>query len=184
MTDWQNIQRAQQWQTVLKSLTALSYRSHDLNGYLHEIACTVSELLKSDWSIVTIHEGARGKVVASSLDIGDAETAFSVHESISEVVVQSGQPFWIENIQHHPEEASRMAGYVCYLGVPLRIPQSNVIGTICSFSLQPQHYDADAIATVELFAERAATAVQRPTRSRSNQTNNRITRSSSETDRA
>jgi signal transduction histidine kinase len=52
-----------------------------------------------------------------------------------------------------------MAGYVCYLGIPLRITQGNVIGTICSFSQQPQHYDAEMIATVELFAERAATAI-------------------------
>jgi signal transduction histidine kinase len=159
MTDWQNIQRAEQRQTVLQALTMLSYRSHNLSSYLHEIACAVSQLLNSDWSIVTLHEGSGGQVIASSLDLGGAESGFSVHESVSAVVVESGQPFLITDVKQHPEEVKRMAGYVCYLGVPLRISQGDVIGTICSFSMQPQQYDAEIISTIELFAERAATAI-------------------------
>lgn len=155
----QDIQRPEQWQAVLKALSTLSYRSHDLNSYLHEVTCGVSQLLKSDWSIVTIHEGSKGQVVASSLDISAAESGFLVHESVSEIVVQTGKPFFIEDIKHRPEEANRVEGYVCYLGVPLRVSQGDVIGTICSFSMQPQHYDAEIISTVELFAERAATAI-------------------------
>lgn len=159
MIDWQNVQRDDQWQSFLKLLTALSYRSPDLSRYLHEIARGVSQLLKADWSIVTLHEGSSGQIVASSVEIEDAESGFLVHESVSEIVVRSGQPFLIEDINQCPEEASRMAGYVCYLGVPLRTVQGEVIGTICSFSRQPQHYDAAIIATAELFAERAATAI-------------------------
>jgi signal transduction histidine kinase len=159
MTDWQNIQRTPQWQIVLSSLSTLSYRAHDLSSYLHEITCVVSQLLNSDWSIITIHEAATGKVVASSLDMGDAETEFLVHESISNVVVQRGQPFWIQDVKQHPEVASQIGGYVCYLGVPLRVSQGGVIGTICSFSMQPQQYDAELVSIVELFAERAATAI-------------------------
>lgn len=159
MVEWQNIQRADQWQTTLKSLTTLSYRSHDLSSYLHEITHEVSRLLKSDWSIVTLHEESRGQIVASNLDMSDAETQFSVHESVSEVVVRSGQPVLIEDVRQCQEEARQMAGYVCYLGVPLRTSQGDVIGTICSFSMQPQHYDAEIISTVDLFAERAATAI-------------------------
>jgi signal transduction histidine kinase len=159
MINWQKIQRANQWQVVLKLLTTLSYQSHNLNSYLHEITCGVSHLLKSDWSIVTIHEDSSGEVIASNLDMGDAETGFSVHESVSEVVVQSGRPFLIEDVKQCPEQARRMAGYVCYLGVPLRVAQGNVIGTICSFSRRPRRYNAETISAVELFAERAATAI-------------------------
>lgn len=159
MMDWQNAQPDESWQIALESLTTLSYRSHDLNSYLHEITCGVSRLLKSDWSIVTLHEGIRGQVLASSLDMGNAETEFSTHESVSEVVIRSGQPFLIEDIKQRPEEVKRMSGYVCYLGVPLRIPRGDVIGTICSFSVQPRHYNAEMISTVELFADRAATAI-------------------------
>lgn len=159
MIDWQNIQRVNQWQVVLKSLTPLSYRSHDLSSYLHEITCGVSQLLKSDWSIVTIREGLLARVVASSLEINEEEMGFSIHESVSEVVLQSGQVFLIEDIKQYPEEMARMEGYVCYLGVPLRILKGDVIGTICSFSAEPRHYNPETISTVELLAERAATAI-------------------------
>ncbi|PSB13966.1 ATPase [filamentous cyanobacterium CCP2] len=159
MADLQDTQPADQWQIALDSLTTLSYRSRDFSRYLHEIACGVSRVLKSDWSIVTVHKGARGYVIASNLDIDETETGFSVHSSVSEVVIQSGQPFWIEDVRQYPEEIERMAGYVCYLGVPLRTLSGNIIGTICSFSVQPQHYSLEMIATVERFAERAATAI-------------------------
>lgn len=158
MVDWQNSQQIDQWQAALEVLTTLSYRSHNLSSYLHEITCGVSRLLQSDCSVVTLHQESKGKVVASNLDMGNAETEFAVHESLSEVVVQSGQPFFIEDIKQRPAEAKRMPGYVCYLGVPLR-SQEEVIGTICSFSIEPRHYDATTIAVVELFAERAATAI-------------------------
>lgn len=159
MINRQDIQRAKLWQGVLKSLTTLSYRSHDLSSYLHDVTCAVSKLLESDWSIVTLYEGAKGRIVASSLDTREAETAFWVHESVSETVVRSGRPFFISDVKQCPEEARRMAGYVCYLGVPLRVVQGEVIGTICSFSMQPQQYGVEVITTVELLAERAATAI-------------------------
>lgn len=159
MTDWQNIQRTNQWQAVLRSLTTLSYRVHDLGNYLYEITRGVSQLLNSDWSIITIHTGIRGQVIASSLELNDLETGFSAHESVSKIVVQSGQPLLIADIKQHPEEAEHMAGYVCYLGVPLRTSIGEVIGTICSFSKQPQQYDGETISIIELFAERAATAI-------------------------
>jgi len=159
MTDWQNIQRTNQWQAVLRSLTTLSYRVHDLGNYLYEITRGVSQLLNSDWSIITIHTGTRGQVIASSLELNDLETGFSAHESVSKIVVQSGQPLLIADIKQHPEEAEHMAGYVCYLGVPLRTSIGEVIGTICSFSKQPQQYDGETISIIELFAERAATAI-------------------------
>jgi signal transduction histidine kinase len=158
MTNWQD-KRADQWQTALEALTSLSYRSHNLNSYLQEITCAVSRLLKSDWSIVTLHEESRGTVVASNLEQEGTGLEFAVHGSVSERVVLSGQPLFIEDVKQNPEEAERMAGYVCYLGVPLRTAQKAVIGTICSFSAQSQHYDTELIATIELFADRAATAI-------------------------
>jgi signal transduction histidine kinase len=159
MTNWQDAQQVNQWQVALESLTTLSYQSHDLNSYLHEVTCGVSRLLKSDWSIVTLHEESKGQIVASNLDMGSEKRGFLAHESVSEVVVQSGRPYLIEDVEKHPEEAARMAGYTCYLGVPLRAAEGEVIGTICSFSAHSQQYDAALIATVELFAERAATAI-------------------------
>jgi signal transduction histidine kinase len=160
MTNRQNTQQNKQWQLALDLLTTLSYQSNDLSGYLQEVTCSVSRLLKSDWSIVTVHEGSQGKVIASNLELAEADADFSVHASVSEVVLQSGRPFVIKDVAEYPEEASRMSGYACYLGVPLRTLTGKVIGTICSFSAQPQTYSAETIAAVELFSERAATAIE------------------------
>lgn len=159
MTNWQNTQPVKQWQTILSSLALLSYRSHDLNSYLYEVIYTVSNLLQSDWTIVTLHENSKGRIIASSLEIDDADTEFSAHESLSKIVVESGRPLLVEDAKQYPERARKMAGYACYLGVPLRTPKEEIIGTICSFSLHPRHYEAEMITVVELFAERAATAI-------------------------
>lgn len=40
----------QQAQPILEALSSLSYRTGELDRYLHEIACSVSHLLELDWS--------------------------------------------------------------------------------------------------------------------------------------
>ncbi len=45
------------------------------------------------------------------------------------------------------------------MGVPLRTPEGKTIGTICSFCLQPRHFSEEELKTVEIFAERAAIAI-------------------------
>jgi signal transduction histidine kinase len=159
MTNRKNTQQSKQWQIALDLLTTLSYQSNDLSSYLQEITQSVSRLLKSDWSIVTLQEGSQGQVVASNLDLAETDTAFEVHKSVSEIVITSGQPFVVKDVKQHPEEAERMSGYACYLGVPLRTLTGEVIGTICSFSAQPQAYSAETVAAIELFSQRAATAI-------------------------
>ena len=157
--DWKSFEQIEQQQAILESIASFSYRSHDLSSYLNEAVLGVSQLLQSDWALVTLHQGVKGQIVASSLDLSSIETEFSVHESISQVVVQSGKPFLIEDVKQCPQEEIRLAGYACYLGVPLRTSQGEVIGTICSFSGQPQQYSAAMIATVELCADRVTTAI-------------------------
>jgi signal transduction histidine kinase len=157
--DWQRLEQAERRQAILESIVSLSYRVQDLSIYLNKVAAGVAQLLQSDWALVTLHQVVKGQIIASSLDLSSIETEFSVHESVSRRVVQSGQPFFIEDIKQQPDEAKRMAGYSCYLGVPLRTFQGEIIGTLCSFSTEPQHYDAALIAAVERCAERAATAI-------------------------
>ncbi len=154
-----NHQPSKQWQITLDALTTLSYQSNDLDSYLQEVISGVGRLLDSDLSIVTVHEGEKSKIIASSLDLVEAESEFLLHTSVSELVVQSKQPYLINNIQQQPQETHRMDGYICYLGVPLRTLDGSVIGTICSFSMRPCHYDAETVAAVTLFADRAATAI-------------------------
>jgi signal transduction histidine kinase len=144
---------------VLEFLAALSYRSSDLSSYLNDIACGVSRLLRSDWSIVTLCQGETGKVVASSLSMGEEDSGFSVHGTLAGEISQTGQALIIEDIRRVSRPCKPPEAYLGYLGIPLRTVQGEVGGTICSFFRHPRQFTETEIRTVELFAERAATAI-------------------------
>ncbi len=144
---------------VLDFLTTLSYRSNNLDHYLREIASSVSRLLQSDWTIVTVCQGETGTIAASSLDLGDRDYGFSVHDTLAGKVAQTGQPILIEDAIHLHDECKLPECYRAYLGVPLRSPFGSSIGTICSLFEQPQTFSEDAVRLVGIFAERAATAL-------------------------
>jgi signal transduction histidine kinase len=151
-SSWPNAQR------LLEILHALSYRTTDLGDYLKTIADSVSELLQVDWSVVTLCNAETEKILASSLDLqGKLEGA--IHGSVTSYVVSSGQILAIEDIQTQPEFGRSSAGYRAYLGVPLRTSQDEVIGTICSLHRQPRKFQANELKIVEMFAERAAIAL-------------------------
>lgn len=149
----------QQAQRVLEVLSSLSYQAHDLNSYLRQIASGVSQLVGLDWTVVTVCQSGQEKVMASSIDLGDGEHVYSLHGLLTNTVVQTGRSLAVDNAQQHPEYGKPPEGYVSYLGVPLRTPKGEILGTVCSFCNQPRSFSADEVRTVELFAERAATAI-------------------------
>jgi signal transduction histidine kinase len=150
---WQRERRA------IALLSSLNYRTGQLNSYLHNIATGVSELFELDWSVVTLcHQGFE-KILASSLDMGEGEHWYSLHGSLTGTVVETGRSLAVENVNQHPEYGEAPEGYCAYLGIPLRTPEGEVIGTICSFHRQPRSFTEEEIQVVELFAERAATAI-------------------------
>jgi len=151
-------EQKQQEQCVLESLATLSYRSGELESYLHEIACGVSRLLASDWSIVTVCQGETGEVVASCLHLDGANKEFSLHGTLAGEVIQTGQPLIVEDMRLQ-SRLDQPAGYLSYLGIPLKTVQGGTIGTICSLFRQPRQFAPETIRFVEIFAERAATAI-------------------------
>ena len=157
--DLQDLHPYEQDHRVLEYLAALSYRSGDLGRYLYEIACGVSRLLESDWSIVTVCQGETGQVVASSLGLGAGDNGFSVHGTLVSEISQTGRSLIIEDIRQETRPCKPPEAYLCYMGVPLRTLQGEVSGTICSFFREPRQFTESEIRTVELFAERAATAI-------------------------
>lgn len=162
--DFQNVNpsdfdQSEQDHQVLEFLAALSYRTGDLGRYLHDIACGVSRLLQSDWSIVTICQGETGQVVASSLGLDEGDNGFSVHGTLVNEISQTGRSLIIEDIRQEAKECQPPEEYLGYLGVPLRTVQGVVSGTICSFFREPRQFTSSEIRTVELFAERAATVI-------------------------
>jgi signal transduction histidine kinase len=149
----------EQAQPILEVLSSLSYQTGELDGYLQEIACSVSHLLELDWSVVTLCKDEIERVMASSLDMGDEDCVFSLHGTLTETVVKTGQTLCVEDANTHPEYGCPPEGYVSYLGVPLQTHRGEVIGTICSFCIEPRLFTSEEVRTVELFAERAATAI-------------------------
>ena len=148
-----------QEQRILESLSTLSYRAGDLQSYLKAITLNVSCLLGIDWSAVTLCKNGFERVLASSIELEGTEQLFSLHGSVTDTVVTTGQTLAVEDVQRQPEVGEVPEGYSCYLGVPLRTAQGETIGTICSFNRQPRSFSDAEIRTAELFAERAATAI-------------------------
>jgi len=152
-------QNSQQKQRTVEVLSSLSYRNGELNKFLQEIAIAVSNLITIDWSVITICQNEFDKIIASSIELDDYETIYSLHDVVTRTVVETGKSLTVEDTNTCREYGKVPEGYRSYLGVPLRTSQGQVIGTICSFHQQPRKYNLEEVTIVELFAERAATAI-------------------------
>ncbi len=147
-------------QRTLAVLSALSYRTGELSPYLREVAQGVSTLLDVDWSVVTFCQDSRERILASSIDLGDAANEiYSLHGSLTGTVVETGSPLVVEDAITCKDYGEAPEGYRAYLGVPLRTSVGKVIGTVCSFHRQPRCFTASEVQLAQLFAERAATAI-------------------------
>lgn len=147
-------------QRTLAILSSLSYRTGELNSYLHEVAQGVSELIGLDWSVVTYCQGDSERILASTIDLGEgANQLYSLHGSLTGTVVKTGTALVVENVITCKDYGEAPGGYQAYLGVPLRVSTGEVIGTICSFQRQPRFFTEAEVKLAELFAERAATAI-------------------------
>ncbi|MEO1377887.1 MAG: ATP-binding protein [Cyanobacteria bacterium J06635_10] len=152
-------QHWQQKQRTLEVLSSLSYRNGELNKFLQEISIAVSKLVTIDWSIVTLCDNGFDKILASSVELDDYDKTYSLHGTVTGTVVETGKSLTVDDTKTCTEYGQVPEGYRSYLGVPLRTSQGKVIGTICSFHQQPRKYNSEEVGIVELFAERAATAI-------------------------
>lgn len=145
---------------VLTYLASLSHRSSDNRTYLQAIAKGVSHLLDVDWSVVTLCEEDTETVLASSIDLGcESDPSFSLHGTLAATVVTNGKPLIVPDTIADPEHGSAPDGYRAYLGVPLQLPDGKTLGTICCFHGQPRDFEGTDIQVAELFAGRAAIAL-------------------------
>lgn len=149
----------EQAQQILEILSSLSDRDGEPSSYLQNIALGVSRLLDLDWSVVTFCWEENERVMASSLDLGESENIYLLHGTLTETVVKTGNTLCVEDAIVHSEYGQPPEGYRSYLGVPLRTSRGEILGTICSFCIQPRQFTLAEVRTVELFAERAATAI-------------------------
>lgn len=147
-------------QRTLELLSSLSYRAGELDSYLTKIACGVSQLIDLDWSVVTLLcDEERDRILASNLQLDDPNAIYSLHGTLTATVVRAGRSLVVEDAIACCDYGSAPEGYRAYLGVPLRLPTGKTIGTICSFHRKSRHFSPEEIRIAELFAERAATAI-------------------------
>ncbi len=155
MTDTPDLKCYQEAQ-LLKVLTSLSYRQDNLSTYLTNIVCGLSQLIKTDWSVVTLRQQGQYRILASSIEI-KPEKNYNLHDTFTNDVLTRGATLFIEDIS--VVAARGPEGYFAYLGIPLRTPIGEVIGTICSFFRQPHTVMPEEIQLAEVLAEQAAVAI-------------------------
>ena len=152
-------QKPQDWR-ILEVLSSLSYQTGELSRYLQEIAQAVSGLIGLEWSVVTLCRDGFEQILASSIELEEPlDQVYDLHGSLTGTVVKQGCSIVVEDATVSTEYGTPPDGYRSYLGVPLRMPNGEVIGTICSFNHQPRRFTPEEVQLVEIFAERAATAI-------------------------
>lgn len=150
--------RGKRKQDTLEILSSLSYRTGQLKEYLQEIANYVHQLIEVDVCVVTLCQEGFAQVLASSAGGEDNQTS-SLHGQLAGTVVNTGRSLIVENTKTCTKYGQAPAGFQAYLGIPLRTSQGKVIGTICSFHRQSRRFSGQEVRIIELFAERAATAI-------------------------
>jgi len=156
MSDPEQVRREQR---IIEVLSSLKHQSDQLEQYLDKISCGLSQLLSLDWTVITLLQAGYECPISSNLDLGEKNQLYDLHGTLTETVIGSGRSLTIFDSTQQAEYGNPPEGYRSYLGVPLRTPQGQVIGTICSFCHQPREFTVDEVHTAELFAERAATLI-------------------------
>lgn len=147
-------------QQTLNILASLSYRDRNLTGYLENLANGIQHILGTDWAVVTLCWDNSERILASTVDMGiDPDDIYELHGTLTDKVVQTGCPLTVENFTQDTSHGQGPEGYRAYLGVPLRTASGTTIGTICTFCQQSRQFSPELIQLAELFAERAATAI-------------------------
>ncbi|BAZ66194.1 GAF sensor signal transduction histidine kinase [Fischerella sp. NIES-4106] len=145
---------------IIVRLSSLNYRTGELGSYLHNIACGVSELIGVDWTVITFCQEGFETILASSLEMAeDAPRVYALHGRLIATVIQIGSTLAVEDAVANPEYGKPAPGYRAYLGIPLQTSEGQVFGTVCSFHRQSRKFTPQEVQIVELFAERAATAI-------------------------
>jgi hypothetical protein len=144
---------------VLEVLADLSHRNGETDLYLQAIAVGVSQLIQVSWTIITLCLDQEEKLLASNLPLEDPDRSYKLHGTLTQTVVETGRTLVVTDTEHCTIYGKPPAGYRAYLGVPLRPPFNTVKGTICSFHHDPRRFSQEEVRIVELFAERAAVAI-------------------------
>lgn len=144
---------------TLNKLTGLSYRSGELKPYLDTICENIIEILGEGIAAVNYYKEGKKHVLSVVPKDRHKEGALEAHGYLSTYVVNHHQILNVEDATITPQYGKPPQGYCSYLGIPLKLPNGTVVGTLCYFNKNKRHYTQQEQQTSELFAERAAIAL-------------------------
>ena len=144
---------------TLATLTNLSYRSGELKPYLDSLCEGLINVLGEGIAAVTLYKDNKKHVLAVVPKERQPEGAVEVHGYLSTYVVNHKQSLNIEDANLTPQYGKPPQGYCSYLGMPLILPNGKVVGTLCYFDKNKRQYSDQEQQSSELFAEKAAIAL-------------------------
>lgn len=144
---------------AIASLAALSYRTGELDDYLKQICQSVLDVLGDGAAAVTLYRNGKKNVIARVPHSPKVGTPLDVHGHLSTFVVESGKPLRVSDALENPQYGNPPAGFCSYLGIPLKLPDGKVVGTLCYFDKSEREYTPQDEQVASLFAERIAIAL-------------------------
>ncbi len=144
---------------TLAALTTLSYRSGELKPYLDRLCEELISVLGEGIAAVTLYRDNKKHVLAVVPKERQPKGAAEVHGYLSTYVVNHKQSLNIEDASLTPQYGNPPQGYCSYLGMPLILPSGKVVGTLCYFNKNKRKYTNQEQQSSELFAEKAAIAL-------------------------
>ena len=144
---------------TLETLAGLSYRACELQQYLDDTCDAMIDLLGEGLAAVTLYRNGKKNVLAILPKPDQPLPPLDIHGPISTYIVETGETLCVEDTDKETCYGSAPEGYHSYLGVPLRLPKGEVVGTICYFDRDTRHFREHELQTALLFAERVAIAL-------------------------
>ena len=145
---------------TLATLQSVSYRAGELQDYLDSVCQVLLDLLGDGLSAITLYRDGVKKVLARCpLAESTRRRTMDVHGQLSTYVVNHNAVLKVEDAEAEKRYGRPPEGYCSYLGIPLRVPSGEVVGTLCYFDRDKRTYSEREQQTAELFAERVAIAL-------------------------
>jgi len=144
---------------AIASLAALSYRTGELDNYLKQICQAVLDVLGDGAAAVTLYRNGKKNVIARVPHSPKVGVPLDIHGQLSTFVVNSGKVLRVPDAIETPQYGNPPAGFCSYLGIPLKLPNNEVVGTLCYFNKSKRKYTNSDEQIASLFAERIAIAL-------------------------
>jgi len=144
---------------AIASLAALSYRTGELDDYLKQICQSVLDVLGDGAAAVTLYRNGKKNVIARVPHSPKVGVPLDIHGHLSTFVVDSGKVLRVADAKATPQYGNPPPGFCSYLGIPLKLPNNEIVGTLCYFDKSKREYTHSDEQVASLFAERIAIAL-------------------------